>query len=48
LREFDLSIRDEKHRLNPGTTADLTAAVLFVFLTEGRAIEIFPELLERW
>ena len=48
LREFDFSIRDEKHRLNPGTTADLTAAVLFVFLTEGRAIEIFPELLERW
>jgi triphosphoribosyl-dephospho-CoA synthase len=48
LREFDSSIRDEKHRLNPGTTADLTAAVLFVFLTEGKAIEIFPELLERW
>ena len=47
LRRFDLSIRDEKHRLNPGTTADLVAASLFVFLIEGGALEIFPELLAR-
>jgi len=48
LREFDRSIRDEKHRLNPGTTADLVAAAVFVFLTEGGALEIFPDLLARW
>ncbi len=48
LRAFDLSIRDDKHRLNPGTTADLIAASLFVFLTEGGAFEDFPELLARW
>jgi len=48
LRRFDLSVRDEKHRLNPGSTADLIAATLFVFLTEGGALEIFPDLLARW
>ncbi len=48
LREFDLSIRDEKHRLNPGTTADLIAATLFVFLTEGGALGSFPEVFARW
>jgi triphosphoribosyl-dephospho-CoA synthase len=48
LRRFDLSIRDERHRLNPGTTADLIAAALFVFLTEGGALEIFPDLVARW
>lgn len=48
LRRFDLFIRDEKHRLNPGSTADLIAATLFVFLTEGGALEIFPDLLARW
>jgi triphosphoribosyl-dephospho-CoA synthase len=48
LRKFDVSVRDERHHLNPGTTADLTAATLFVFLTEGGALEIFPDLLARW
>jgi triphosphoribosyl-dephospho-CoA synthase len=48
LRAFDLSIRDERHRLNPGTTADLTAAALFVFLIEGGAMEVFPDLLAQW
>ena len=48
LRTFDVSIRDERHRLNPGTTADLIAATLFVFLTEGGALELFPDLLGRW
>ena len=32
--ELDNSLRDERHRLNPGTTADLVAAALFVFLTD--------------
>ena len=48
LRRFDRSIRDERHRLNPGTTADLIAVTLFVFMTEGGALETFPDLLTRW
>lgn len=32
LREFDHQLRMEKHSLNPGTTADLTTASLFLFL----------------
>ena len=48
LHQFDRSIRDARHRMNPGTTADLTAATIFVFLTEGGALEIFPDLLARW
>lgn len=48
LHRFDLSVRDGRHRLNPGTTADLIAATLFVFLTEGGALESFPDLLARW
>ena len=45
---FDRAIRDPEHRFNPGTTADLIAASLFVFLTEGDGLEIFPDLLVRW
>jgi triphosphoribosyl-dephospho-CoA synthase len=48
VRKFDLALRDEKHRLNPGTTADLMAAVIFVFLTEGHMLERFPDLIRRW
>lgn len=48
VRAFDLSLRNERHRLNPGTTADLTAAAIFVFLTAGGALERFPDLLHRW
>jgi triphosphoribosyl-dephospho-CoA synthase len=48
LRQFDDAIRDDEHRLNPGTTADLIAATLFVFLTDGGMLGIFPDLLERW
>lgn len=48
LREFDGAIRDPRHRFNPGTTADLVAATLFVFLTEGKGLESFPALLARW
>jgi triphosphoribosyl-dephospho-CoA synthase len=48
LQRFDRAIRDDKHRLNPGTTADLTAAAVFVFLTAGGVLETFPDLLARW
>ena len=48
LQEFDGAIRDPRHRFNPGTTADLVAATLFVFLTEGKGLESFPALLARW
>jgi triphosphoribosyl-dephospho-CoA synthase len=48
VQEFDRAIRDPRHRLNPGTTADLIAASLFVFLTQGGVLEEFPQLLTRW
>ena len=32
VARFDRSLRDERHAANPGTTADLTAAALFVLL----------------
>ncbi len=35
LFQFDKELRDVKHRLNPGTTADLTAAVLAVAILKG-------------
>lgn len=48
LQAFDRSIRDDEHRLNPGTTADLTTASIFVLLIEGQKLERFPSLLARW
>lgn len=36
LREFDAWLRADGHRRNPGTTADLVAAALFVALYEHR------------
>ena len=36
LAEFDFWLRSDGHRRNPGTTADLIAAALFVLLREGR------------
>jgi triphosphoribosyl-dephospho-CoA synthase len=36
LAEFDRWLRADGHRRNPGTTADLIAAGLFVLLREGR------------
>jgi triphosphoribosyl-dephospho-CoA synthase len=36
LRAYDASLRDARNALNPGTTADLVAATLFVALLEGR------------
>ncbi|HUK32922.1 MAG TPA: triphosphoribosyl-dephospho-CoA synthase [Vicinamibacterales bacterium] len=35
LGDFDRRLRDERHRANPGTTADLTAASVFVVLAGG-------------
>jgi len=35
LAAFDASLRQVGHSLNPGTTADLVTAVLFVALLEG-------------
>jgi triphosphoribosyl-dephospho-CoA synthase len=35
LAEFDASLRQDGNALNPGTTADLATAVLFVALLEG-------------
>jgi triphosphoribosyl-dephospho-CoA synthase len=37
LERFDASLRGPRNRLNPGTTADLVAATLFVALLEGIA-----------
>jgi len=48
LKKLDLALRDERHRLNPGTTADLVAAAIFVFLVEGRMLYRFKDLLECW
>ncbi len=36
LADFDFWLRLDGHRRNPGTTADLIAAALFVLLREGR------------
>jgi triphosphoribosyl-dephospho-CoA synthase len=36
LQAFDASLRGDGNALNPGTTADLVTAVLFVALLEGR------------
>jgi triphosphoribosyl-dephospho-CoA synthase len=36
VEAFDASLREEGNALNPGTTADLVTAVLFVALLEGR------------
>ncbi len=47
LIRFDHELRDETHRLNPGTTADLVAASIFVFLTEGGMLASVPELVAR-
>ncbi len=35
LDKFDRRLRDERHGINPGTTADLTAAAVFVVLAAG-------------
>ena len=35
LADFDASLRTPDHRLNPGTTADLVAAILLAALLSG-------------
>ena len=35
LAAFDAELRDERNTRNPGTTADLTCAALFVVILEG-------------
>ena len=40
IPEFDLSLRSPR-RLNPGTTADLTAAALYILLRSGRLLADF-------
>jgi triphosphoribosyl-dephospho-CoA synthase len=35
LRELDHKLHDAEHKLNPGTTADLTSAVLAVAILDG-------------
>ena len=44
LREFDTWLRSDGHRLNPGSSADLMAASLFVALREHPVQ--FPHLAE--
>lgn len=41
LKRFDTELRDEGHTLNPGTTADLTAGVLFAYLVENDLPRLF-------
>ncbi|WP_428565215.1 MAG: triphosphoribosyl-dephospho-CoA synthase [Solidesulfovibrio sp. DCME] len=48
VARFDTALRDADRRYNPGTTADLIAAVLFAFLLTEAAPEMVPELLARW
>jgi triphosphoribosyl-dephospho-CoA synthetase len=35
LAELDYELRDPRNRRNPGSTADLTCAALFVVILEG-------------
>jgi triphosphoribosyl-dephospho-CoA synthase len=48
LSELARGLGDEAHTLNPGTTADLVAASIFVFLTEGRMLADVPALTAHW
>lgn len=45
VREFDFALRTDGHRRNPGTSADLIAAALFVLLRENRltwSVKFYP------
>ena len=48
LADLAHELGDEAHALNPGTTADLVAASLFVVLTEGGLLADVPALTARW
>lgn len=39
VMEFDQWLREDGHKLNPGTTADLIAGIIFVFLLENGSTE---------
>lgn len=41
IRKFDRALRVKGHILNPGTTADLVAAVLFAYLVENDLLPLF-------
>jgi triphosphoribosyl-dephospho-CoA synthase len=47
LAELDRALRDDGHTLNPGTTADLTAAAIFLLLLhEGiQPVAMYPEIV---
>jgi len=47
LAHLDGDLRGEGHRLNPGTTADLTTASLFIFLAE-QGPQSIPKVVRRW
>jgi triphosphoribosyl-dephospho-CoA synthase len=48
LQGLNHNLRDQQHRMNPGTTADLMAASLFVLLTEGGALDYLRDLIRYW
>lgn len=48
LIRLDRTLRDRRHLMNPGTTADLVAAALFVLLSEGGALGHFKTLMRNW
>jgi triphosphoribosyl-dephospho-CoA synthase len=48
LAELGQELGDAAHALNPGTTADLVAAAIFVFLTEDGMLADVPALTARW
>lgn len=48
LKKLDVRLRENGHGLNPGTTADLTAASIFVYLVEGGMLNRFKDLLRCW
>ena len=45
IAELDRVLRDEKNSLNPGTTADLVSAALFVYLVEHDLPHLMPSPL---
>ena len=48
LADLADELGDEAHAFNPGTTADLVAAALFVTLTDGGLLADVPALTARW
>jgi triphosphoribosyl-dephospho-CoA synthase len=48
VARLDAELRGSAHGLNPGATADLVCATLFVFLVKDRMIARVPELSARW